>query len=177
MNKPLVIVKFIKTHPDAILPTKAYEDDNCYDVYAIEDTVIPPSTVTNSITTTTSTCDNDWFEWGNLVPVRNVKIGCANVPIGLQVAYITPGFGFVFRGRSGLGFKYGLMPHMGEVDTKYRGIADVKLYNFTDVPYTVKKGDRCAQIKIEKVWPSKIEEVFEIEETDRGISGFGSTGK
>ena len=151
-----VKIKFIKTHEDAILPTKAHDGDNCFDLYAVEDTVIPRSS------------------YG---PVDEVKVGSAIVPIGITVGYISEGYGFVLRPKSGLGFKAGLQPHLGEIDNGYRGDCAVKMYNFSDKDYNYKKGDKVAQIKIEKIYDTKIEWTYEAEEADRGDSGFGSSGK
>ena len=154
-----VNIQFLKTHPDAVLPTKAHNEDNCFDLYAVEDTQI--------------FCSRS-----------------AVVPVGLTVAYITPGFGFVIRPRSGLGFKYGLQPHLGEIDNGYRGDLSVKVYNFSSWNiietgtmgsrsnfYQVKKGDRIAQIKVEKVWDTDVSFVDEIVPATRGEKGFGSSGK
>ena len=150
-------INLIKTHPDAKLPTQAHDGDNCWDVYAAEDTIVPASK--NDTTT------------------NNVKVGHVVVPVGLKVAYITPGFGFVFRGRSGLGFKYGIQPHFGEIDNGYRGDLGVKLYNLTDVDYTVTKGDKIAQIKIEKNYNTVFNFTNDAVDSSRGEGGFGSSGR
>ena len=149
-----VEIKFVKTHPDAILPTKAFSDDNCWDLYAVEDVVIPRS--------------------GELF--GSVKIGSGVVPVGLSVGYITPGYGFVIKGRSGLGFKHGIQPHFGEIDNAYRGDLGIKLYNLTDTSYIVKKGDRIAQFKIEKVYESEVSFIDTPIPSNRGEGGFGSSG-
>lgn len=151
-----VIIRFVKTHKDAKLPTKAHDGDNCFDLYAVEDTIIPG---------------------GKYGPVDEVNIGNAVVPVGITVGYITPGFGFVLRPKSGLGFKAGLQPHLGEIDNGYRGDCAVKMYNFTDKDYEFKKGDKVAQIKIEKIYDTTVEWTNEIEEAQRGDAGFGSSGK
>jgi dUTP pyrophosphatase len=141
-----VTIKFVKTHEDAQLPSKAHKSDNCFDLYCVEDTTISAR-------------------------------GSNVVPVGIKVAYITPGFGFVLRPKSGLGFKAGLQPHLGEIDNGYRGDCAVKMYNFSDTGYTYKKGDKVAQIKIEKIYDTNIEWAEEVEEADRGDAGFGSSGK
>tara|TARA_R110000787_G_scaffold54452_7_gene126692 strand:+ start:256 stop:720 length:465 start_codon:yes stop_codon:yes gene_type:complete len=151
-----VIIKFIKSHKDAILPTKAHEGDNCFDLYAVEDTVIPGS---------------------KCGIVDEVNIGNAVVPVGITVGYISEGFGFVLRPKSGLGFKAGLQPHLGEIDNGYRGDCGVKMYNLTSKNYTFKKGDKVAQIKIEKIYNTNIEWTEVVEEAQRGDAGFGSSGK
>ena len=150
-----VVIKFIKTHKDAKLPTKAHKGDNCFDLYAVEDTVVPGS--------------SSW--------IGDVKIGNAIVPVGITVADITPGFGFVLRPKSGLGFKAGLQPHLGEIDNGYRGDCAVKMYNFSTNDYTFKKGDKVAQIKIEKIYDTSVEWTGKLTEAERGDAGFGSSGK
>ena len=149
-------IKFVKTHKDAKLPEKAHNDDNCYDLFAVEDTTVPAAR---------SHFDN------------TVSIGSAVVPVGIKVGYITPGFGFVIKPKSGLGFKAGLQPHLGEIDTGYRGDCAVKMYNFSNKDYNYKAGDKVAQIKIEKNWVTTVEWVDEVEAAERGEGGFGSTGK
>jgi len=155
----MVEIKLIKIHPDAILPTQAHEGDNCWDIYACGDTLIPGSEAMGG---------------GFVTPV---KIGKAVVPVGLKIAYITPGYGLVFRGRSGLAFKHDLRIHPGELDNFYRGDMGVKLYNFSASSYQVKKGDRIAQIKIEKNYDASFEFTDTVDETTRGEGGFGSTGR
>ena len=102
--------------------------------------------------------------------------GSAVVDVGLEFAHIDPGFWIKIEGRSGLGFKHGILPHPGIIDSGYRGDAGVKLYNLTDKDYKVKAGDRIAQFV---VYTNHIVEVQEgdIQETERGAKGFGSSGK
>lgn len=152
-----VNIKFIKTHPDAILPTKGHDDDNCFDLYAVEDVVIPETRMS--------------------IYSSQVTVGNAVVPIGLSLAHITEGYGFALKGRSGLGFKHGVTPHQGEIDNGYRGDLGVKLYNFSGKPYSIKKGERVAQFKIEKVYPTTLEFVEAGTDSSRGAGKFGSTGK
>ena len=150
-----VNIKFVKTHDDAVLPTKAHDGDNCFDLYAVEDTVIP--------------CSSSW--------IGDVTVGNAVVPVGITVADITKGFGFVLRPKSGLGFKAGLQPHLGEIDNGYRGDCAVKMYNFNCKNYTVKKGDKIAQIKVEKIYDTKVSWSSTVKKAKRGDKGFGSSGK
>lgn len=106
------------------------------------------------------------------IPARDSSV----VDVGLEFAYITPGYWVKVEGRSGLGFKHGISPHPGIIDSGYRGNAGIKLYNNTDVPYEVKAGDRIAQFVVYKNYEVAVEE-GETEESDRGASGFGSSGK
>lgn len=102
--------------------------------------------------------------------------GSAVVPVGIKVGYIPPGYWFKVESRSGLGFKNSLMAHPGIIDCEYRGDCGVKLYNFSDVDYVIKAGDRCAQfvfylsLDIELEWGTALE-------SGRGEKGFGSSGK
>tara|TARA_R110000868_G_scaffold54509_7_gene170295 strand:- start:743 stop:1180 length:438 start_codon:yes stop_codon:yes gene_type:complete len=139
-------IKFVKTHQNALLPTKAYDGDNCYDIYAVEGVIVPAK-------------------------------GSAVVQVGLTVGYITPGFGFVIKSRSGLSFKNDIQAHAGEIDNGYRGDMGVKLYNHNDIEYTVNRGDRVAQFKVEKVWLTTLSFIDEIIPADRGSQGRGSSGQ
>ena len=102
--------------------------------------------------------------------------GSAVVGVGLKFAYIEPGFWVKVEGRSGLGFKHGIMPHSGIIDEGYRGDAGVKLYNLTDVDYNVKAGERVAQFVIYANYPVEVSE-GDVVDSDRGEKGFGSSGK
>jgi dUTP pyrophosphatase len=153
-------IKFIQSHPDAKLPTKAHSCDNCWDLYAVEDVNIPAS-----------------FGVSKNGVVSRVTIGSAIVDVGITLADITPGFGFVFKPRSGLGFKHGVYPHQGEIDNGYRGNLAVKMYNFTGEAYMVKKGDKICQFKVERVYETQVEFTDTIVEAARGANGFGSSGK
>ena len=150
-------IKFIKTHPDAKLPNQAHEGDNGYDLFAVEDTYIPPMVTKD--------------------PIISHTFNPVCVGSGLKVGFITPGYGFVIKPKSGLGFKHGLQPHLGEIDNGYRGDCGVKMYNFTDKGYTFKKGDKVAQIKIERNYSTMLEWTDTVIESDRGEGRLGSTGK
>ena len=79
--------------------------------------------------------------------------------------------------RSGLTVKYSLDVGGGVIDADYRGNVKVILFNHSDKSFQVKKTDRIAQIIIEKICIPKLIEMKEIEETERGAFGFGSTGR
>ena len=104
---------------------------------------------------------------------RTVKI-----PTGLAMA-IEPGYaGFVFA-RSGLGIKHGIVPAncVGVIDSDYRGELTVGLVNHGDVPYTIQPGDRIAQLMVLPILRPTLTVVEELDETERGAGGFGSTGR
>lgn len=98
------------------------------------------------------------------------------VPVGLQVGNITPGYWYLILPRSGLGFKHQLQPHLGVIDSGYRGSLDVQIYNFSDTPYTFKEGDRVAQIAFFPLTKMNTTWTDSVEDTTRGTGGFGSTG-
>lgn len=106
------------------------------------------------------------------IPAR----GSAVIDVGLDFAYISPEYWVKVEGRSGLGFKHGISPHPGIIDSGYRGNAGIKLYNNTDTDYEVKSGDRIAQFVVYKNYSVMVEE-GDIIDSDRGASGFGSSGK
>ena len=78
--------------------------------------------------------------------------------------------------RSGLAFKKSIDVAAGVVDYDYRGNVGVILVNHADEPFEVKVGDRIAQLILEKIATPDVVEVDDLEETDRGAGGFGSTG-
>lgn len=152
-----VEIKFLKTHPNAKLPEKAYSDfDNCFDLFCVEETTVPAfSCLSNT-----------------------GQVGTAIVPVGLTVAYITPGFGFVVKDKSGHGIVRNLSHFGGEIDGGYRGDLAICISNFSSKPHTFEVGDKVAQIKVEKIYKTRLSFADEIVETcKRGEGGFGSSGR
>ena len=78
--------------------------------------------------------------------------------------------------RSGLALKHGIDTGAGVVDADYRGPVGVILFNFGDVDFVVKQGDRIAQLILEQICMPEVFEVQELGDTVRGEGGFGSTG-
>ncbi|KAI7887637.1 dUTPase-like protein [Mucor mucedo] len=78
--------------------------------------------------------------------------------------------------RSGLAAKHHLDTGAGVIDADYRGPVGVVMFNFSKVDYEVKRGDRIAQLIIEKISTPDVLEVESLEESARGAGGFGSTG-
>jgi len=101
----------------------------------------------------------------------------AMVPCGFALA-IPEGFEAQVRPRSGLAAKFGVtvLNAPGTVDADYRGEVKAILINHGKAPFEIRRGDRIAQMVIAAVPALALEEVEELEETDRGTSGFGSTG-
>ena len=101
----------------------------------------------------------------------------AAVPTGLKVA-IPDGWEGQIRPRSGLAFRQGLsIPNApGTIDSDYRGELKVLLINLGDAPIVIERGMRIAQMLITPAPQVEIQVVDDLEDTQRGTSGFGSTG-
>jgi dUTP pyrophosphatase len=99
------------------------------------------------------------------------------VPTGLAMA-IPPGFEGQVRPRSGLAFKSGVtcLNTPGTVDADYRGEVKVILINHGEEDFTIRRGDRIAQLVVAPVVQAQWVEVESLDETARGAGGFGSTG-
>ena len=98
------------------------------------------------------------------------------VRTGLHVA-IPEGYEGQVRARSSLGKKGLILPHsIGTIDADYRGEIKVILINLGKKKFVVEKGSRIAQMVLCPIAKAKIREVENLEKTDRGSGGFGSTG-
>ncbi|MFZ1572266.1 MAG: dUTP diphosphatase [Candidatus Kapaibacterium sp.] len=99
------------------------------------------------------------------------------IPTGFAIS-IPYGYEAQVRPRSGLAIKNGVtvLNSPGTIDSDYRGEISVILINTGNEPFTIKRGDRIAQIVISKYEQVSWDEVDELDETSRGIGGFGSTG-
>jgi dUTP pyrophosphatase len=139
-------LRFRRIHPDAALPCYAHEGDAGMDVRSVEDIEIAPGSRA-------------------LVHTGLVMM----LPLGWE-AQVRP--------RSGLALKHGVtvLNTPGTIDAGYRGEVGVILANFGDVPFKVAKGDKVAQIVVAPVTRAEIVETAEVDETERGAGGFGSTG-
>lgn len=139
-------LKFKRIHPDAVLPAYAHASDAGMDVRSVDELVIPPG-------------------------------GRALVHTGL-VMLLPPMYEAQVRPRSGLALKRGVtvLNTPGTIDAGYRGEIGVILVNLGGEPFSVCKGDKIAQLVIAPVTQPEIEETDALDETDRGVGGFGSTG-
>ena len=101
----------------------------------------------------------------------------ALVPTGLFFE-IPEGYEIQVRPRSGLAFKNGVtvLNTPGTIDSDYRGELKVLLINFGSEAFSVKNGDRIAQIVVSPVTLGKFTKVESLSQTERGGKGFGSTG-
>ncbi len=99
------------------------------------------------------------------------------VPTGLAIA-LPPGFELQIRPRSGLALKNGIiLPNSpGTIDEDYRGELQVIVMNAGTEPFTIERGMRIAQAVLAPVTRVTWEEMAELDETQRGAGGFGSTG-
>ena len=104
--------------------------------------------------------------------------GQAVVPTGLAVA-VPAGYVGIVAVRSSRGVRHGvtLSNAIGVIDSDYRGPLGVSLHNLFAEPYAILPGDRIAQLLIVPVLCPEIELVEELDETERGLGGFGSTGR
>lgn len=101
----------------------------------------------------------------------------ALVPTGLSVE-IPRGYEMQVRPRSGLAIKkgIGLVNSPGTIDADYRGEIKIIVINHGQQAFTIEDQDRIAQFVVAPVVQAEIEEAVELEETERGAGGFGSTG-
>lgn len=99
------------------------------------------------------------------------------IPTGIAIAVPTGFGGFVFP-RSGLSSKFGvsLANCVGVIDSDYRGEVKVPVINHSSEPYTIKAGERIAQLVIMPVDLCEYGLSDELDKTERGEGGFGSTG-
>lgn len=138
-------LRIMKLEEEAILPSRSNPSDAGYDLYAVEDTIIPAR-------------------------------GRALVRTGIAMA-IPGGYAGLIWPRSGTAVKAGLDVLAGVVDSGYRGEVCVVLQNHSDSDYTVRVGDRAAQMLIQRVSEVEITVESTLDKSDRGTGGFGSSGK
>lgn len=110
---------------------------------------------------------------GIMLAVGEIK----SIPTGLAIS-VPDGCAAVVCARSGLASKRGisLANGIGLIDPDYRGELCVVLKNHGSASFTVHPGDRIAQLMIIPIYHAELMEVDELDETERGEGGFGSTG-
>lgn len=101
--------------------------------------------------------------------------GSAIFDIGVHIE-IPQGFVGFLKSKSGLNVKHGITSE-GVIDAGYTGNICVKLHNNTRIPYLVEKGDKISQLVILPIYSDELEVVDSLNETARGNSGFGSSGR
>jgi dUTP pyrophosphatase len=99
------------------------------------------------------------------------------IPTGLAIA-LPVGFEAQVRPRSGLALKHGItvLNSPGTIDADYRGEVQVLLINHGEAPFVIKRGDRIAQMVVAPVTQIAWKPVTQLDETERGSGGYGSTG-
>ncbi len=102
----------------------------------------------------------------------------AVVPTGIAIALPDNSCAAFLYARSGLGVKHGicLSNGVGVIDSDYRGEICAGICNVSDKPYTIEPDERVCQMVIAPVLTPDIVEVSELDDTQRGKGGFGSTG-
>lgn len=102
----------------------------------------------------------------------------AMVPTGLVIA-LPPGYEAQVRPRSGLAARHSVtvLNSPGTIDADYRGEIGVILINHGDQPFTIRRGERIAQMVIAPVVQAVLVPAASLSTTDRGAGGFGSTGR
>lgn len=100
------------------------------------------------------------------------------ISAGIRIA-VPDGYEAQVRPRSGLALKHGIgiLNGPGTIDSDYRGVVGVILFNFGEKPFVVRRGDRIAQMVIARVERAEFTMRDSLEESDRNSGGFGSTGR
>lgn len=143
-----IAVNIVKTHPDAVVPFYGTLGAACFDLYSTESTTVLPQ--------------------------------CGSKFIGTGITFEIPsGYVMLVYSRSGHGFKNDirLCNSVGVIDSDYRGEVMVKLHNDGKEPYEVAKGERIAQGMIVPYNKVSFTVTDSLTDSERGVGGFGSTGK
>ncbi len=140
-------IRIKKLHPDAMIPAYQTSQAAGFDLHALDDAVLH---------------------------VGERKL----IGTGLAMA-MDAGYELQIRPRSGLALKHGIsvLNTPGTVDSDYRGEIKVLLINMGEEPFVIKAGERIAQGVIKEVIQGVFECVEELDQTERGTGGFGSTGR
>jgi dUTP pyrophosphatase len=117
---------------------------------------------------------DDYFKSKIVIMPHETKM----IPSGIAIAVPTGYMGCIYA-RSGLASKHGLAPAncVGIVDSDYRGEVKVALHNYSNKNQVIDVGERIAQLVIQPISLCTPVEVEELDETDRGVGGFGSSGQ
>lgn len=107
-----------------------------------------------------------------LLPLDRITI-----PTGVSIQ-LPEGYEAQVRGRSGLNKNHGIVCPLGTIDMDYRGEIGATIYNLSREPYTIQDGERIAQLVICPVVQADWNQVQELDDdTERGVKGFGHSGK
>lgn len=175
-------VKIKKLHKDAVIPFKRYNSDFCYDVVATSEEEIAPNVWKyglgfalqinrdNSEIFRINNSEADVEFNGKIFSVKGVSIvNLKDSPINLSID---------IRPRSSV-WKTGMVLSNceGTVDENFTNEISVVFYHILPNMPRYKVGDKIGQLKIGATFPIRFKEVEELEERDRGMKGYGSTGK
>lgn len=149
-------IKLIKFNDNLIEPKRAHYNDAGIDCFALEDIILPPVKVFMSLPFNYGRCQT--------VPVK--------IPLGFGLE-IPDGYMATIRPRSSMNVK-GIISQIGTIDSGYRNEISAVLINLTNEEIKISKGDKICQIVIE---PVILAEFVEELKNNRGMGGFGSTGK
>lgn len=107
------------------------------------------------------------------ITVESYSSAVIDTGVHVQLPPFTAG---MLKSKSGLNVKHNITSE-GVIDVGYTGSICVKLYNHSGIPYTVKRGDKISQLVVVDIHIPHIQAVDELEKTERGNNGFGSTGR
>lgn len=150
----------IKLDQGAKMPTRAHDTDAGLDLYARDTKTIHPYGTRTP------------YHSGGFTALPNRAVFDTGVHIELPRGY----YGKI-ESKSGLNVKHDIVSCGGVIDEGYTGSIAVKLYNLGMEHYTIHAGDKIAQLVIMPYAAPEMELVNELEDTERGDSGFGSTGR
>lgn len=170
-------VKIKKLHKGAVIPSKKYQSDFCYDVVAVSEEEVAPNVwkyglgfalqINRWFETLLKQHSRESFEQTLIDQATNINLKYS--PINLSID---------FRPRSSV-WKTGMVLSNceGTIDESYTGEISAVFYHVMPNMPRYKVGDRIGQIKIGATFPIEFKEVDELSETERGTGGYGSTGK
>lgn len=163
-------VKFKKTHPDAKEPFKKYNEDFCYDLYAVSCEELAPNVYKYRLGLAFE-IDKEGYTYS----IKSTKKICHNMSIGGDERFI---FSLDFRPRSSV-WETGMVLSncTGTIDELYRGEVSAVFYHVIPTMPKYEVGDRVIQCKLGFTLPIEWEEVEELSETKRGENGYGHTGR
>jgi dUTP pyrophosphatase len=145
------MIKIKKLTENAKIPQKAHDSDAGYDLFSVEEKIIPAHS-------------REAIHTGISIELPNLNE--ENREIYVRIAP-----------RSGLSVKSGIDVFAGVVDRGYTGELIICLYNSSKEDFKINIGDKIAQMIPTIIYNSKLEEVTDINESTRGDKGFGSSGK
>lgn len=151
----------IKLDLGATMPTRAHETDAGLDLYSMEDKIIYPTVLLEP------SLKLDW--------IATYHKNSETFDTGVHIAFDRGTYGKI-ESRSGLNVNHSVVSCGGVIDEGYTGSIKVKLYNFGTRPYSVHAGDKIAQLIIMPYLTPELELVDDLDDTERGDNGFGSTG-